>query len=147
MKRGGRFGIGSDSHISVSPQEELRLLEYGQRLSLRRRAVLASERLPSVGRSLYQTAARGGAQALGIDGGEIRRGAPADFVVMDAEHPALYGKSRDALLDAAIFASGRNPVKSVWVGGEQIVRDGQHPAREAVFSRFKAVMKSLSEGL
>ena len=143
VERGGRFGIGSDSHVSVSPMEELRLLEYGQRLANHRRAVLASGQQPSTGRNLYQLAAQGGAQALGIVAGELSPGARADFVVLNPESPALYGRQADALLDAALFAGNRNVVKSVWVGGREVVFDGIHPMRESVFGRYRSTVDAL----
>lgn len=143
LERGGHFGIGSDSHVSVSPMEELRLLEYGQRLVSHRRAVLASGQQPSTGRNLYQSAARGGAQALGVPAGELTPGARADFVVLDAESPGLYGRHGDALLDALLFAGGRNAVKSVWVGGREVVREGMHPMRESVFERYRSTVDAL----
>ncbi len=147
LQRGGRFGVGSDSNVSVSPSEELRLLEYGQRLRHRRRAVLASGQQPSVGRYLYEAAARGGAQALGIAAGGLKPGACADFVVLDKDSPALYGRQEDALLDAAVFAGNRNVVSSVWVGGKEVVSEGRHPMRERIFARYKATIDALTATL
>ncbi len=147
LSRGGRFGIGSDSHVSVSPAEELRLLEYGQRLVHRRRAVLASGEQPSTGRNLYQHAARGGAQALGIEAGEIKPGARADFLVLDADSPGLYRRREDSLLDSALFAGSRIPVKSVWVGGREVVSNGAHPKRERVFARYRDCLDALASEL
>jgi formimidoylglutamate deiminase len=144
VERGGRFGIGSDSQVSLSPMEELRLLEYGQRLVSRRRAVLASGEQPSTGRNLYQSAARGGAQALGIVAGELSPGARADFVVLDAESPGLYGRQGDALLDALLFSDSRNAIKSVWVGGREVVCDGTHPLRQRVFDRYRSTVDALA---
>ncbi len=144
VHRGGRFGVGSDSHISVSPMEELRLLEYGQRLTQRRRALLASREQPSNGRFLYQAAARGGAQALGVTAGELKPGALADFVVLDADNPALYGRHGDALLDAAVFAGNRSVVNSVWVAGRETVSEGRHPMRERVFERYRFTLDALA---
>jgi formimidoylglutamate deiminase len=143
VERGGRFGVGSDSQVSVSPMEELRLLEYGQRLVHRRRAVLASGQQPSTGRNLYQSAARGGAQALGIVAGELKPGACADLVVLDAESPALYGRQGDALLDAALISGNRSVIKSVWVGGREVVSDGVHPMRDGIFDRYKSTLNAL----
>ena len=144
VHRGGRFGVGSDSHVSVSPMEELRLLEYGQRLNLRRRALLASPKQPSSGRFLYQSAARGGAQALGVAAGELKSGAVADFVVLDADSPALYGRSGDALLDSAVFAGNRSVVSSVWVAGRETVSEGRHPMRARVFERYRSTLDALA---
>ncbi len=147
VQRGGRFGVGSDSHISVSPMEELRLLEYGQRLTKRRRALLASLEQPSTGRFLYQSAARGGAQALGVNAGELKPGASADFVVLDAVSPALYGRHGDALLDAAVFAGNRSVVNSVWVAGRETVSEGRHPMRERVFERYRSTLDALARAV
>lgn len=147
LRLGGRFGVGSDSNVSVSPSEELRLLEYGQRLRHRRRAMLASREQPSVGRFLYQAAASGGAQALGIPAGELKPGARADFVVLDINSPALCGRRQDALLDSAVFAGNRKVVSSVWVGGKKVVAEGKHPARERIFAQYAAAMDTLAAGL
>ncbi len=94
LRNGGIFGIGSDSQISVSPLEELRWLEYGQRLLHRRRNVLAAgaNQSPSVGASLYRAALAGGAQALGRPIGKLAAGCRADLIVIDAEMPTLIGK-------------------------------------------------------
>ena len=137
---GGRFGIGSDSHVSVSPVEELRLLEYGQRLALRRRALLDPSGCGHIGASLWLAAAAGGAQALGRDTGAIAVGRMADLLVLDPDHPALPGKHGDLLLDAAVFAGNVNPVRDVMVGGNWRVRDGHHPREEELFAAFRLVL-------
>lgn len=139
----GRFGIGSDSQVSTSPAEELRLLEYGQRLTARRRAVLAAASGASVGRTIYEAAARGGAQALGINAGAIAPGARADLVVLDTESAALCARNEDALLDALIFSGGKPALKEVRVGGRRVVSDGRHPRRTEVLERFRTALKAL----
>ncbi|MEA2781318.1 MAG: formimidoylglutamate deiminase [Rhodospirillaceae bacterium] len=144
LAREGRFGIGSDSHISVSPIEELRWLEYGQRLATRRRNVLSVRTgEPHVGGALYRAALAGGAQAAARDIGRIAPGARADLVVLDAEAPTLLGKSEDTLLDAVVFAGNVNPVRDVMVGGRWVVEDGHHIAEHAVLGRFRGAMAAL----
>lgn len=143
LAEGGQFGIGSDSHISVSPIEELRLLEYGQRLVHRRRALLATPAQPSVGRHLWTQAACGGAQSLGLEAGVIAPGKRADLLVLNDKLPALLGKDEDYLLDALVFAGNVNPVRDVMVGGRWVVRDGQHEAQEQVLARFAEVQKAV----
>ena len=140
---GGRFGIGSDSHVSVSPVEELRLLEYGQRLTRERRALLASPASPSVGRTLYEHAARGGAQALGQSCGSLNVGRRADLVVLDDAAVTLIGRHGDTLLDAYVFAGNVNPVRDVMVAGNWCVRDGHHPGEDAARAGFAAAMNRL----
>ena len=136
MAQGGHIAIGSDSHISVSVMEELRLLEYGQRLAHKRRTLLAGETKPAVGAYLYQQALRGGAQALGVKTGTIATDMRADFIVLDNTDPVLYGKQDDQLLDAWVFASQRPNVKDVMVAGQWKIRDGHHRMEEKIQRAF-----------
>ncbi|MGV8958857.1 MAG: formimidoylglutamate deiminase [Stenotrophomonas sp.] len=138
---GGRFGVGSDSNVLIDAAEELRLLEYGQRLQLRGRNVLSPGRQSS-GRWLYEQAAQGAAQALGVEYG-LRIGAPADLVELDPEHPALLARHGDAWLDSWLFAARNGAVRSVWRGGRELVRHGRHLQREAVARRFSAALGKL----
>ena len=116
LELGGRICIGSDSHCSVDLREELRLLEYGQRLTTQRRAVLGTNDA-SVGRNLYCHAATEGARAIGINAGEISVGKRADFTLIDASHPSIDNVSGDRILDSLIFANIGNPIVGVVVGG------------------------------
>jgi len=141
---GGAFGIGSDSHISVSPIEELRWLEYGQRLTRRRRNLLGGEAEPSVGTVLYRSALAGGAQALGRPLGELAPGCRADLLVLDADCPTLVGKPDELLLDAMIFAGNDNPVRDVMVGGRWVVRERHHDEEAAILARYKAALAELT---
>ena len=139
----GAFGIGSDSNTCIDPFAELRQLEWSQRLSLQARNVLATADAP-VGQALYAAAARGGARALGRPAGAIAAGCRADFVVLDANDPALAVQPVDALVDAAVFGPCRAPVRDVMVGGRWIVRDGRHPHEDAVLARYRACLARLS---
>ena len=138
----GRFGVGSDSHIRVDLADELRTLEYGQRLRDRRRNLLAPGG-GSVGRTLFTAAAAGGARALQQPIGAIAEGHRADIVTLDLGHPALVGKVGDELLDGWLFAAGRSPVASVHVGGRRVVESGRHIAAAAAAARFERVMRRL----
>jgi formiminoglutamate deiminase len=139
LEAGGRFGVGSDSNVRIDAAEELRLLEYGQRLSLRARNVLAPEAGRSTGRSLFDGAFAGGTQALGAPDSGLQAGAPADLVSLDIESPALAGKSGDAILDSWIFA-GTGAVDRVWCAGRQLVAGGRHKNREEIARRYKEVL-------
>ena len=141
---GGKLGIGSDSHISVSPIEELRWLDYGQRLTRRRRAIAANETSPSPGERLFRLALDGGAQATGRPIGRIESGCRADLLVLDADGPTLAGRPTDRLLDALIFAGNANPVRDVMVGGGWRVREGRHPAEQAVFDDYRRALATLT---
>lgn len=143
LKHNGAFGIGSDSHISVSPTEELRWLEYGQRLVHRSRNVLAGGYEQSTGRTLFDKAVAGGTQACGHNSGAIAVGKRADFVVLDTDHPLLYQRRGDELLDSWIFSGNQNTVRDVYVGGKHVIQDGQHAQEAAIAHRFKATLKTL----
>lgn len=143
MAQGGRWGIGSDSHISVSPVEELRWLEYGARLTSERRTVLAGGPRRSTARRLVEDAQSGGAQATGFDSGRIAAGLRADIVVLDTDHPLLAARKGDALLDGWIFAGNAPLVRDVVIAGRAIVRDRRHPQEEEIADRFKKTLGRL----
>ncbi|MAU47784.1 MAG: formimidoylglutamate deiminase [Yangia sp.] len=141
LARGGRYGVGTDSNVRISLAEELRLLEYGQRLTARARNVLATEE-GSTGTQLFRQALAGGAQALGAPAPEIAEGALADLVAL--RDPLALGTGGAETLDRWIFGS-EVAVSDVWVRGRHLVQDGRHVAREAVAARFaKAVRKVLA---
>jgi formiminoglutamate deiminase len=141
LAAGGRTGIGSDSNVRIDATEELRLLEYGQRLARRGRNLLA-EPGQSTGGALYRAALAGGAQALGAEAG-LRVGTSADIVSLDATHPSLATRSGDALLDGLIFAAGRDAIDRVWRRGREVVTNGRHVARDAIAARYRAALTRL----
>lgn len=141
---GGRWGIGSDSHVTVDVADELRLLEYSQRLATGRRNVVTTAGEPHVGTAMTLAAVAGGAAAAGRSIRGLDAGQRADLVVLDGAHPLLDGLSGAHALDAAVFARGvRPPVTTVIVGGRTVVAGGRHPHREAsaaAFTRARAVL-------
>ena len=143
LEAGGRLGIGSDSHVSVSPVEELRWLEYGQRLKSRRRNIAAPPEA-STGARLHAAALEGGAGATARETGALEAGRAADIVTLDAAHPLLAGKTDDAILDAWVFAGNANLVRDVMVGGSWVVRNGRHPEEDAIASEFVRTMERLA---
>jgi formimidoylglutamate deiminase len=144
LDAGGRFGIGSDSHVSVSPVEELRWLEYGQRLTTLRRLVAASAAEPHCGARLWRAALAGGAQALGRRIGRLAPGCRADLIRLDTDHPQLCGRSGDLLLDSLVFAGNANPVQDVMVGGRWRVRDRRHPDHEPIAAAYRETIARLA---
>lgn len=142
----GRSGIGSDSQIVTSVAEELRTLEYGQRLRDQRRNRLAAGPGASVGRSLFDTALAGGNQALGQKLGSIAVGSTASLVVLDGDDPFIGTAKGDHILDRWIFAVGDRAIRDVMVAGQWQVRDGQHPHQRRIDADFRAVLEKLSPG-
>lgn len=139
---GGTFGVGSDSNVLVDAAEELRWLEYGQRLRDERRNVLAPGPERSTGMALFAGALAGGAQALGAQSG-LAPGAPADFVTLDAAHPAFAGARGESWVDRWLFAARGGGIDTVWRGGRQLVSGGRHQSRTAIATRYNAVLAEL----
>lgn len=143
LDAGGTLGIGSDSHISISPVEELRWLEYGQRLATRHRNIAARREGDSVGETLWRSALRGGALASGRPVGELRDGARADLIVLDEASPLLAAREARSLLDSFLFAGNTPLVRHVMVGGRWQVRDFRHRDEERIARRYRDVVDSL----
>ena len=143
LARGGRLGIGSDSHVSLSVVEELRWLEYGQRLRDQRRNRLYRGDQPMVGRTLYDAALAGGAQAMGQPVAGLAVGQRADWLVLDGNDPYLATARDDAILNRWLFAGGDRQVRDVLVNGQWVVRDGHHADEEASCRDFTRVLREL----
>jgi cytosine/adenosine deaminase-related metal-dependent hydrolase len=142
LAAGGAFGVGSDSNVRIGLGEELRTLEYSQRLTLKARNVLAAPGA-SVGQTLHSRALAGGARALARDCGAIAPGALADLVAIDREHIALAPLTPDQLLDGWIFAADDRVVREVWSAGRHVVREGRHIARDAVEAGYRRALKGI----
>ena len=137
LDAGGRWGIGSDSQISVSPIEELRWLEYGQRLATHHRNIAVQPDCNSVGETLLRGALASAVTATGNDA------AIDDQVTLDTDAPQFAGVTRDDAIDRWIFSGNRNLVRDVEVGGVQVVTDGRHRDRDAIAMRYRAAMQQL----
>jgi formimidoylglutamate deiminase len=144
LDAGGKIGIGSDSHISVSVVEELRWLEYGQRLATRRRNVSASRASPDTGETLFRHAIAGGAQASAVPIAALAAGSRADFVVLDDTSPLLAGRDASNAIDTWIFAGNASLVRSVVVAGETVVSDFRHHDEDRIAARHSNVAVRLS---
>ena len=145
LQHGGALAIGSDSHISVSVSEELRLLEYGQRLKYCGRNIAASDIEIHTGTRLYNDCLRGGARASGFDNGAIEIGKRADLVVLDENSPLLVGTPGRSIIDRFIFSGNQNAVKHVMVAGEMLIKDYKHINEQQIMSDFASTMIKLKK--
>ena len=136
LQANGAWGIGSDSHISVSPVEELRWLEYGQRLSTRHRNIAVREASSSVGETLLRGAVASAANATGSVSAD-------DYLVLDAEAPILAGAVEGDVIDRWIFSGNRSVVREVCVDAEVVVSEGRHRDAEAIAQRYRQTMTGL----
>lgn len=143
LAQGGAFGLGSDSNIRISLTEELRTLEYSQRLRDMARNVLAPED-GSTGQTLYIGAAKGGAQALGREAGGIAIGQLADLTAIDRSHPTLCALPDHQLLDGLCFAAPDTVVTDVWAAGRHMVQNGRHIARDQIVAAYRSAITDLT---
>jgi formimidoylglutamate deiminase len=143
LAAGGRIAIGSDAHMSVTPIDELRLLETGQRLAERRRLVATSERETHTGARLWRSCAESGARVTGQKIGTIAKGQRADLIALDPGDPMLSGRADDFLLDSLIFAADKNAVSDVFVAGRHVVKAGHHPHAERARAAFISAVAGL----
>ena len=139
---GGHIAVGSDSNCRIDAIEELRLLEYGQRLRVQRRARFATE--DGLGIPLWRKACEGGAQAVGQAVGELAPGKLADIVVVDKDAPALRGHDVDTFMDALIIGGSRADIADVYVGGKQRVSKGKAHGADASAREFAQAVKRLN---
>jgi formimidoylglutamate deiminase len=138
---GGRFGIGTDSNVQIGVAEELRMLEYSQRLARRGRAVMADPER-STGRALFDRALAGGVRATGAASG-LSAKASADIVSLNTSGVAFAGRSGDAVLDSWIFGAPTGSIRSVWRAGREVVKDGRHIARDGIEARYRKALSAV----
>ena len=146
FEAGGTIAVGSDSNIRISLSEELRTLDYSQRLRDRSRAALASPER-STGRRLFEAVCKGGARAAGRNSGAIAVGRLADLVALDGDAVDLAGRADDTILDCYIFAGDDRMVSDVWSAGRHMVRGGRHVGRDAIVQRYRGVMAELGDAI
>lgn len=144
QEAGGRLGFGSDSNIRISLIEELRTLEYSQRLRDTARAILAQPER-STGRVILDAGLDGGATAAGRDTGAIREGLWADLCAVSLRNPVMFGRKGDEMLDSLIFAGGEGLVRDVWAAGRHVVRDGRHMDRDGIIADYLTCISGLQE--
>ena len=143
------MAVGTDSECQIDPLEDVRALEYHLRLVELQRAVLdpGGATVDGTGARLYSIASEGGLRSLGLPGGALRRGEPADFLIVDLDDPSLAGAAEDDLAAAAVFSLQRTAIREVRVAGEAIVRNGLTGREAEVVPAFRAAMSRLWGGL
>ncbi len=146
LEADGSFGVGSDSNVNISLAEELRTLEYSQRLLHKERNMMVNG-IGSIGESLYLGAASGGAKALGRPCGTISVGRLADLVAIDSSDPSLCALSNNQLLDGFTFAAKDNVITDLWSSGRHQVRDGRHIAEEYIKNLYRKTVSDLRSRL
>ena len=143
LDAGGRWGIGSDSQVSVSPVEELRWLEYGQRLASHRRNIGVTDHSPSVGDTLLGAVESSAAASTGHAIGSLAEGEFADALVLDVAAPQFAGATDADATDRWVFAGNQNLVRETWVNGRCVVENGRHFHADAIATHYCAQVERL----
>lgn len=146
LNAGGRIGIGSDSNIRISLTEEMRTLEYSQRLRDKGRAILATAR-HSTGRRIFDQIVKSGALACQRNAGEIASGQLADLFALDTDNVFLAGSRADQIIDHHVFAGADSAVSQVWSAGRHVVVDGRHINRARICKRYRNTLAALQQRL
>nr|WP_315495638.1 formimidoylglutamate deiminase [uncultured Rhodoferax sp.] len=144
LTAGVPMAVGSDSHVSRQWAEELRWLEYGQRLRLQQRNVAAAPgQQPATAARLFDAALHAGGPAAGQARWGLTRGARADALVLDTQTPGLLGVPASHQLDALVFATNRSALSEVWVAGRKLVHAGHHVEQDRIAQAFEVTMQAL----
>jgi formimidoylglutamate deiminase len=146
FKQGVRVSLGTDSHVEIDLLEDARELEYHLRLQKMGRAVLGSvddERKSALAARLFDCATINGAESIGMPGGALEPGRPADFFTVDLNDPSIAGASPDDLLSGIVFSLSKTAIRDVVVDGKRIVEAGRHSQQDEIVKRFKALQKKL----
>ena len=143
LDSGGAIAIGSDSNIRISLSEEIRTLEYSQRLRDHSRAALASD-YKSTGRRIFDEIVAGGANAAGRKTGKISVGYWADLLALDSNAINLAGHEDDTILDSFVFSGDDRLVKDVWSAGRHLIKNGRHVKSESLVNTYLQTMRSIS---
>lgn len=141
-KQQGRWAIGSDSHVTVSLVEELKTLEYAQRLFAMQRNRLHSQNQPQVGDFLFKQALNGGNQACQVQLG-LAVGNRADFMLLDANQPFIGASEAKDILNRWIFGISANAIRDVYVAGQPVIQNFQHPLEHQASTDFARLLKRL----
>jgi len=146
FENGGSIAIGSDSNIRISLSEELRTLDYSQRLRDHSRAALATPD-KSTGRRLFDAINAGGSAASARNNGALAVGRLADMMTLDGDAVDLIGRHGDTILDCYMFAGDDRMVGDVWSAGRHMVKGGRHIKREAIVSAYARTMRELGDAI
>lgn len=143
---GVRVAIGSDSQTIIDPLEEVRLIEYHERLRRMERVLLTGmvgERM-EIAPALLRMGSEHGAAALQINAGTIEAGREADLVSIDLSDITLTGYSPDSLAPMLALTAHPNIVRDVWIAGRQVIAERHHKHAADITKRYDAVVERIS---
>ena len=146
FKEGVAIALGTDSHAQIDLLEDARELEYHLRLQKLTRAVLApadGDSASALAGRLFDCATVNGALSINAPGGKLEPGRPADFFMVDLDDSSIAGAGAADLLSCIVFGLARTAIREVFVGGKQIISEGQHVAQQETIENFAALQRKL----
>lgn len=154
MRLGVPVAFGSDSQAQIDPFEDARQLEYHLRLRDRERGILDGASRDgwrshdAIGTSLLRAMTANGYRALGVHGGRLAPGEPADFLTLHTDEIALLGADADSLAAQVVFAASKSAVDAVYLQGRRILHEGRHPEAETIREEYRKIQQQfLQSGL
>ena len=147
LKEGGNFGIGTDSNVKISFFEELRTLEYSQRLKYKKRIVLQKNNELTIGRNLIEAILKGAKQASARKTGKIKKGYWADILALDLSSFHYSSLNDNEKLDYLIFSEHHPKIHSVFSAGRLLVKNGCHVNKEKIMTDYERVLGKISKSL
>ncbi|RLA65570.1 MAG: formimidoylglutamate deiminase [Epsilonproteobacteria bacterium] len=144
LKVGGQFSIGTDGNFNLNPLQELRLLDYGQRLKLKKRNIMCLADGQDSGEILFNLTRKAGLKAMGIkDHQALKVGDPFDVAVINPDHPVLASKKNEYLLSALIYSADSSVFSGNIVAGNWVIKNGKHIKIEKISETFKKAQLEL----
>lgn len=144
LQAGGELAIGSDSQVGLSPIEELRWLDYGQRMGLRKRNVVCQQQGEDSGALLYRAALMGGRRAVGRERDAFFEvGAPLDALVLDANNPIIKAARPEKRLPTYLYSGDVTANLGTLSNGDWVVHQGRHPQYDEIAGRFNSQLENL----
>ena len=140
VKQGGKWCIGTDSHIGINPLEEFRMIDYRQRLISNQRNTFEGD----AAAYMVQTEIVNGRMAMGLDDTTpFEIGQAFNAVVYNTTSPLLSNTSQEKLMASIVYAADSAMVLGTIMQGKWIVKENKHTRGEAIQNAFTKAMRSI----
>jgi len=141
---GGKWSIGTDSHVGLNPLEELRVLDYGQRLITHKRNTFFEEGKGDSGFNAIQKAFQSGKKAMGKEGQTFfKEGNSFDAVIYDAKAPLLAASGVQNLCNTIVYSCDVSHQLGTMVKGEWVIKEGLHSQQDTIQKDFVKALKAV----
>lgn len=145
-KYGGNWSIGTDSHIGINPLEELRMLDYGQRVTSHKRTSFWQTAKGDVGFNALKMWWQSGRKAMGLSNNSFFEiGQPFDAAIVDATTPLMSTTTFKNLCNTIVYTQDASAILGTISNGKWIVKNGKHLNHQNIVSNFTTTIKKVSD--